>query len=216
MIRKSALAALVFVAALVAFPLLAGAHVEIEADGNVSADGVQQATLHVPNECENSTTTSVELNFPATPPITRVDVTPVTGWTAANTTGAGGAVTKLTLTGSLSGSDEQAFALTFATIPAGTDTLEFTALQHCANGDVIRWVEPTPAGGQEPEHPAPVLEIKRAGETSTTTKVPVTPAPVAEKDSGSDSSTGVVIGVVAAVIVVGGVAFLLIRRSRSS
>jgi uncharacterized protein YcnI len=210
MIRKSVLAVAVFAVALLAFPALAGAHVEIEPDGKLAADGTMKATLHVPNECEGSSTTSVALNFPTTPEVTTVDVAPVTGWTFADTTDPqSNAVTKLTLTGSLSGGDEQAFALTLAPIPASTDSLSFTALQNCANGDVIRWVEPTPPGGAEPEHPAPVLEIKSSSAASSTT----TTAPAAKK-SDSSSSTGVILGVVGAVVVIGGGALILLRRKR--
>ena len=211
MIRKSVLAMAVFAVTLLAFPALAGAHVEIEPDGKLAADGTMKATLHVPNECEGSSTTSIDLNFPATPEITSVDVTPVEGWTSTDTTDPqSNAVTKLTLTGTLSGSDEQAFALTLAPIPATTDSLSFTALQTCANGDVIRWVEPTPPGGEEPEHPAPVLEITSASSASSTT----TTAPAAKKSDDSSNSTGVILGVVAAVVVIGGGALVLMRRKR--
>ena len=210
MIRKSFTAVAVFAVALVAFPMLAGAHVEIEPDGSLAADGTMKATLHVPNECEQSTTTSVDLNFPSTPALTTVDVAPVTGWSFANATDPqSNTVTKLTLTGSLTGSEEQAFDLTLSPIPAGTDSMSFTALQNCASGDVIRWVQPTPPGGEEPEHPAPVLEISTKSSASSTTT-----APAAKKSSDSSSSTGIILGVVAAVVVLGGGALLLMRRKR--
>jgi uncharacterized protein YcnI len=209
MIRKSLVAALVFAVAVVALPAVAGAHVEIAPVGTLGSDGTMKATLAVPNECEGgASTTSVELNLPATPPLTTVNVEPMTGYTYATATGAGNAVTKLTITGSVTGSEEKKFALSLGSIPPGTKELKMTALQHCTDGTVIRWIEPTPPGGTEPEHPAPVLEIKTQGATGdSSTSVAVT-----KKKSSSDSSTGIIIGVIAAVVVLGGGAFLLARR----
>lgn len=209
MIRKSVFGLIVFAIALVALPAIAGAHVEISADGGLSADGTQKATLTVPNECEGSQTTNVVLNLPATPPLTTVDVAPQTGYTYAATKNTDGSVKNLTIAGTISGSEEKKFDLTLATIPAGTSEIKMTALQNCADGTVIRWIEPTPPGGQEPEHPAPVLEIKSGDATSNTTiKVPVT----TKSSSDSSNTTAIIIGVVAAVVVIGGVAFAVARR----
>lgn len=211
MIRKSLLAVIVFAIGLVVLPAVAGAHVEIAADGSLGADGTQKATLTVPNECEGSETTNIVLNLPVAPPLTTVDVAPQTGYTYADTKNADGSVKDLTIAGSITGSEEKKFDLTLASIPPGTSEIKMTALQNCADGSVIRWVEPTPAGGQEPEHPAPVLEISSTGATSNTTiKVPVT-----AKDSSSDNTTVIIVGVVAAVVVIGGVAFALARRKSS-
>jgi periplasmic copper chaperone A len=214
MIRKSLLAVIVFAIGLVVLPAVAGAHVEIEADGSLSADGTQKATLTVPNECEGSETTNVVLNLPATPPLTTVDAAPEPGFTYATTKSADGSVKDLTIAGSITGSEEKKFVLTLATIPPDTTEIKMTALQNCADGSVIRWIEPTPANGEEPEHPAPVLEISSGGATSTSTiKVPVT----TKDDSSSDSdNTGLIIGgVIAAVVVIGGVAFAVARRKSS-
>jgi uncharacterized protein YcnI len=219
MIRKSALALAVFGVVMLSLPLVAGAHVEIEAEGALGAEGIQEASLHVPNECEGSETTSIELNFPEAPELTSVVATPVAGWTATNTTGPGGAVTVLTLTGSLSGSDEQNFDLTVGPVPDGVDQIEFTAVQRCANGDVIRWIQPTTEGADEPQFPAPVLVITRdanstgstpeAQEETTTSSVAVTTTNESEDDS---SSTGLIIGIVAAVVVLGGGGWYLFQR----
>lgn len=208
MIRRVSVALAVGLFAFVAFPLAAGAHVEIEADGSVAADGTVKATLVVPNECEGSETTSIDLNFPATPALTTVTEDAVSGFTAANTT-SGATVTKVTWTGTVSGTEEKKLPLTLGPIPSGTEEVKFTALQNCANGDVIRWVEPTPPGGEEPEFPAPVLALtKSTAETPSTSKVEVT-----TKDSSDDSNTtAIVIAVIAGVVVIGGIAFAISRR----
>lgn len=212
--RKLALAAIVFAAALVVAPAIAGAHVEIAPDSKLSADGTITGTLTVPNECTGSATSSLDLNFPGTPALTNVTVAPVSGWTATPTSdSATKAITKLTFTGSVSGSDEVKFALTFAGVPAGTDSISFTALQHCTNSDTIRWVQPTPAGGAEPEFPAPVLDVAQSSaahpDTPTETKVKVT-----AKQKSDDSSTGIIVGVVAASVVLIGAGLVMFRRSK--
>ena len=215
MIRKAILATFVFALALVALPAIAGAHVEIAADGKVAADGTVKATLTVPNECVKSDTTSLALNFPTTPALTTATIEPIAGWTVqADKDTATGAVTKVTFTGTLTGSADQKFPMTLGTIPAGTDSVTFTALQNCTNGDVIRWVETAPPGGAEPENPKPVLDVsgKPAAPDTTTTKIAVTTT-----KKSSDSNTGVIVGIViAAVVVLGGGAALVARSKKKS
>ena len=62
--------------------------------------------------------------------------------------------------GPLTGSQEVEFPLSLGTIPANTKTVQFKALQTYDNNTVVRWIEVTPAGGAEPEHPAPVLTAR--------------------------------------------------------
>ena len=213
--RKLAFAAAVFAATVVALPAVAGAHVEIASGSKLGADGTITGTLTIPNECVKADTTGLDLNFPKTPALAKVDVTAVANWTTATTTDpTTQAVTKITFAGSLAGSDKVKFPLTFSGVPAGTESVSFTALQNCSNGDVIRWVQPTPAGGAEPEFPAPVLDVAQTStkppETSTETKVPVTTT----KKKSDDSLTGVVIGVVAASLVLIGAGVVMFRRSK--
>ena len=47
-------------------------------------------------------------------------------------------------------------------MPEGVDALEFPALQTYDSGEVVRWIEPTPPGGEEPEHPAPAVAFAAA------------------------------------------------------
>ena len=114
MIRKAMVATLLFGVALVALPAIAGAHVEIAPDGKLSADGTINATLTVPNECVGGATKTLDLNFPTTPALDTADVTPVTGWTVVSAKNAAGtAITKLTFTGSLTGTENQVFNIKF-------------------------------------------------------------------------------------------------------
>jgi uncharacterized protein len=209
MIRKSIAALAVFSAALVLFPLVAAAHVEIEADG-APVNGVVQATVSAENECpQNGKLTNVELDFPASPRLTSVTPAAATGWTSAVTKGADGqAIEKIVWTNTGQVDGDGTFPMELGPIPAGQKTVDFKALDTCDNGEVTRWIEP----GENSEHPAPVLELKSsAGSdngTTTTTKA-------ADKKSDDDSNTGLIVGIIVAVVVIGGGgAYLATRRKR--
>ena len=67
MIRKLAVVGAIITGVVVLVAGPAFAHVEIERDGQVGADGIVNTTLHVPNEETNAGTVKVELVFPANP-----------------------------------------------------------------------------------------------------------------------------------------------------
>src|SRR5262249_8623834 len=137
------------------------AHVEIEREGEVSSDGVVNAQITVPNEEANAATTQLDFDFPDTPALTSVQPAAVPGWTATVVKSPSGNVTSVVWKGGpLSGDAKVVFPLTIGNFPAGTKTVTFKALQTYNNGDVVRWIEATPAGGAEPEHPTPVLVVR--------------------------------------------------------
>jgi len=209
MIRKTMAALVVFSAALILFPLVAGAHVEIEADG-APVSGVVKTTVSAENECpDNGKLTNVELDFPATPALTTATPAAVTGWTAEVTkTSDGQSVEKVTWTNTGQVDGDGTFPLEIGTVPTTAKAVDFKALDTCDNGEVTRWVEP----GENSEHPAPVLALKASGTdtgTTTTTK--------AADTSSDDSNTGLIVGIIAAVVVIGGgAAFLLTRKKAAS
>jgi uncharacterized protein YcnI len=201
-------ALVVFTAALFLFPLVASAHVEIEADGAPS-NGALAVTIAAENECANNgKLTEVELSFPETPALTTATPGTVTGWTAVVSKRAGSEnVEKVVWTNTGSVDGDGTFPLELATIPTGQKTVDFKALDTCDDGEVTRWVEP----GESSEHPAPVLTLKAATSATTTT------TEAADTKSDDDSNTGLIIGIAAAVVVVGGgAAILLIRRKSAS
>jgi uncharacterized protein YcnI len=207
MIRKSMAAFAVFSAALFLFPLIASAHVEIE-PVNAPVNGAVTTTVSAENECPNNgKLTNVELDFPATPAITTVTPTPVTGWTAAVVKGSDGqSVSKVTWTNSGKVDGAGKFPIEMGTIPAGTTKVDFKALDTCDNGEVTRWIE----AGKNSEHPAPVLTIKAVKATGTTTTT------AASDSKSSDSNTGLIVGIIVAVVVIGGGAAFVISRRKSS
>jgi len=200
-------ALVVFSAALILFPLVASAHVEIE-PVNAPVNGAVTTSVSAENECPNNgKLTSVELDFPATPAITTATATPVTGWTAAVVKGADGkSVSKITWTNSGNVPGAGKFPIELATIPDGTTKVDFKALDTCDNGETTRWIEP----GENSEHPAPVLTIKAVKATGTTTTT------VASDSKSSDSNTGLIVGIIVAVVVIGGGAAFFISRRKSS
>jgi hypothetical protein len=208
MIRKPLVALAVFAAALVVLPAIAGAHVEVEADGPPAADGAVAATVSAENECEASLA-NVELDFPASPELTAVSAEPVDGWTAVVTKKAGSeAVEKIVWTNTAAIDGDGDFPITIGPVGAGVTEVDFKALDTCDDGEVTRWVQE----GEDSDYPAPVMAITavKATDDGTTT---TTHADDTEKDD--DSNTGLIVGIVIAVVVVGGgIAFAVSRKKR--
>jgi uncharacterized protein len=215
MIRKLAVVAVVVTGVVMLWAGAAFAHVEIEREGEVSATGVVNAKMSVPNEEQPAKTTTIELVFPASPKLTDASATDANGFTAAVKKDAAGNVESITWTGGeITGDDEVEFPITVGDIPSGTDTVEFKALQTYDNGDVVRWIEPTSASGEEPEHPAPVLYVK--GEAPHDDDAPAT---ITTQHNDSDShddgmSTGAIVAIVLGVIIVIALVVFLVMRSR--
>ncbi len=219
---KRIVAAVAAVAAVILAAGPAWAHVEVSLDG-LGSDRVATASFEVPNERPDSGTVGLEVDFPDSPVIPTVTTAPLAGWTAsvemrslaAPVTVNGKQYTQVAAKvvwtgGPLTGTDKIKFSLTLGPIPAGADTVELKALQTYQSGEVVRWIEPTPKGGDEPEHPTPVLELgKKGGEGGTAAK----PAKKMSDDGGMGAP--VVVAIVAgAVAVIGAVVIIVRRRAR--
>ncbi len=209
--RKLAFAAVVFTATAVALPAAAGAHVEITTDAAAASDGLVATKVVSENECTKELKT-VELVFPQTPDLTVATPAAVPGWTSAATMKPGTqAVASIIWTNDGTATGDGDFPLVIGPVPSGSSSLAFKAIDTCDDGKVFRWVQ----DGESSEFPAPVLTIAGADpqtpETSTETKVPVT---TVTKKKSDDSSTGVVIGIVAASLVLIGAGIVMFRRSK--
>jgi periplasmic copper chaperone A len=204
MVRKLLVAGAVVAGVIALGAGSAFAHVEIEREGQVGSDGTVEATLTVPNERDDAGTVKVELVFPDTPAVSDAQATEVAGWTATVEKDDEGDVESVIWTGGpIEGEEEVQLPLTLGPVPDGTEEIDFDALQTYDDGDEVRWIEATPEGGEEPEHPAPVLLI--TGEAS------------AHDDAeGHDDgmSTGVIVAIVVGVVVVLGLLGWLLSRSR--
>ena len=158
---------------------IASAHVSANVYGDQPTKGGYSAIFfRVPNEEPTAGTSKVEVDLKPEYGIGTVRTKPVPGWTskvekaklATPITKADGsqiteAVAKVTWTadaggGLPAGTDSfQEFEISLGALPTNVDQLEFPAAQTYTDGKVVNWNQPTPAGGEEPEHPAPVVKL---------------------------------------------------------
>jgi uncharacterized protein YcnI len=155
---------------------IASAHVTAKVLGEPAQQGgYTKITFRVPNEDDTSGTTKLELKLPADAPITAARTRPMPGWTAQITkvaldepievhnTEVKEAISTVTWTAKagtrINPGEFEEFELSVGPLPE-KDQLVIPALQTYDNGNVVAWDEP-PAdeGEEEPEHPAPVVEL---------------------------------------------------------
>ncbi|MCR6486236.1 YcnI family protein [Amycolatopsis sp. OK19-0408] len=180
--RAGVLAATVGVAGLLGAGV-ASAHVTANVYGPQPTKGGYAAIVfRVPSEEKDPvTTTKVAVDFKADYGIGSVRTKPVPGWTAQvtksklptpikkdNGTEITEAVTAVTWTAQagseLKATDYQEFSVSFGPLPTNVDEVEFPAHQTYSDGKVVDWNQPTPAGGEEPEHPAPAVKLAAKAE----------------------------------------------------
>lgn len=215
----------------------AWAHVTIK-PGEAPAGSFATEGFQVPNERDDASTTQVEVEFPTDHPIPFVSVQPKPGWTidveSTNldepVEAEGGeiteAVSKITWSGGeIAPGQFEVFNVSMGPLPTDTDQLVFKALQTYSDGEVVRWIEETPASGEEPEHPAPVLTITEATGDEHGATEPAEDDETAsgaenedsddDSDDDSDSNTLAVIALVVGALglVTGGVALFSTRRA---
>jgi uncharacterized protein YcnI len=138
---------------VVATAAMAGAHVTVHSKD--AKPGSKDATLvfKVPNENAKAKTTKIEIDLPSATPLTGVVPQAPTGWSAVTS------ADKIVFTGgSIGGDDSVEFPIKVAQLP-NVHTIVFKALQTYSSGAVVRWIETAAAGGKEPDHPAPTLNL---------------------------------------------------------
>jgi uncharacterized protein len=217
MIRKLAVVAVVVTGVVMLTAGAAFAHVEIEREGEVTAQGVVNASLSVPNESETNATTSVQLVFPESPKLKNATAENVNGFTATVQKNADGDVESITWSGgTVSGDEDAEFPVTIGDVPADTDTVEFKALQTYDDGTVVRWIDPTPEGGEEPEHPAPILYVKGEPTDHDDDSGAVTTQHSDDESHDDGMSTGAIVAIVLGVIIVVAIIVFVVMRSRRS
>lgn len=165
--RASAVAAV----ALVALAPMAAAHVTVD-PGEAEKGGFARLTFRVPNERDDATTTTVEVNLPEDAPFTSVRVKPKTGWTYTmekrtldepidnNGEQITEVVSKITWTGGTIGTTEfEEFDVSVGRMPEEGEFLLFPSIQTYSSGEVVRWIDEPVEDGEEPERPAPKLTL---------------------------------------------------------
>lgn len=214
---------------------VAFAHVTVHPDSYAkgATDGV--LTFRVPNEEDTADTTKVQVFLPVDHPVLGVLVTPQDGWTAKVTTTRlktpvktddgtiTDAVSEITWSGGRIRSGEyQDFDVAFGRLPHDTEQLGFKTLQTYSDGKVVRWIEETQKGAEEPESPAPVLKLTAgtAGDESAPMTASSSEPEATAKASSSDSTArglgiaGLAAGVLG--LVAAGVAIARGRNARSA
>jgi periplasmic copper chaperone A len=227
--------------AVLALSVPAFAHVSVQPEGTAAKGGYAVVDFKVPNERNNASTTKLEVTFPADHPLASVMPQRMAGWDIKVTKSKldkplemhgekiSEAVTKVTWTatdGGIKAGYFQKFPLSIGQLPEDTDELVFKALQTYSNKEVVRWIEVQQDGQEEPENPAPVLELSAAtndhhgssaaAEDSDDAQ-PAASNTSAAEPAGSSDTTARVLGVVGIVVGAIGVAYgVLAGRRRTN
>jgi uncharacterized protein YcnI len=155
----------------------ASAHVTVQPNQATAGAADQVFAFRVPNESDTASTVKVDVYFPADHPIASALVGTVPGWTSEVKTAklaqpiqtddgqVTQAVSEIVWTGGkIAPGQYQDFTVDFGQLPKDTKQLLFKTLQTYSDGSVVRWIDaPAAAGGTEPQHPAPTLDLTAAG-----------------------------------------------------
>jgi uncharacterized protein YcnI len=168
------------VAGLAAVTLLgvataAAAHVTVN-PRSAEQGSYAKLSFRVPNERDDAGTTRLRVDLPLDHPVASVSVRPLPGWTAkvekkklptpvkSNDGELTEAVATITWSGGrIDPGQFQEFDVSMGPLPADTDRMVFKTAQTYSGGEVVRWDKDPGTGGQEPEHPAPVLSLTPKG-----------------------------------------------------
>lgn len=207
--RTTALRRAGVVAALAAAGILgtagaAFAHVTVHPESYAKGATDGQLTFRVPDEEDTAATTKVQIFLPTDHPLLGVLVSPRDGWTAKVTTTRlktpvktddgtiTEAVSEITWTGgTITAGQYEDFDVAFGQLPDDTDRLAFKALQTYSDGKTVRWIEEAAPGDEEPENPAPVVELTAkdtAEKEDTDTTASATPKSATASASDSDAT----------------------------
>jgi uncharacterized protein len=220
--------------AVLALSAPAFAHVTVQPEGEAAKGGYAVVNFKVPNERDNASTTKVEVSFPADHPLASVMPQPVQGWDIKVTKSTldkpieshgrkiTEAVSKVTWTADGDGIEPgffQKFPVSVGALPDNADQLVFKAIQTYSNKEVVRWIEVPQEGQEEPESPAPVLELSEAeddhahgasgasSEEASDDAAPAAEASASGSSSDTTDTTARVLGIAGIVVGAAGVAY---------
>ncbi|MDN0199389.1 YcnI family protein [Streptomyces sp. S.PNR 29] len=217
------------------------AHVSVQPEGTAAKGGYAVVDFKVPNERDDSSTTKLEVAFPTDHPLASVMPEPVDGWNIKVTKSKldkpvdnhgekiSEAVTKVTWTADGKGIEPgyfQKFPVSIGALPEDTDQLVFKALQTYSDKEVVRWIEVPQKGQEEPDNPAPVLELSAASEdghshgasaeeaSDDAESTAANAAGSTSDSSGGTDTTARVLGIVGIVVGAAGVAYGVLAGRR--
>ena len=196
------------IALLVVLAAPASAHVSAN-PGTVQAGEAAAITFRVPNETTDANTKSVEIFLPEDARFEFLSVKPVAGWQHTETE-SGDTVTAVKWSGgTIAPGEYEEFSLSFGPVEAGT--LEFKALQTYDDGEVVRWIDPTVEGEDEPEHPAPTVTVTKEGANGEEAAAPAAD-PSDKGADGTDTATFAALALGGAALVAAVAALIMGRR----
>lgn len=230
---SAALAIGVLAASVLGFAAPASAHVTVNPH-EATQGSYTRVAFRTPNESDTASTTKIEVTLPEDAPIASVSVMPVPGWEAnverrtvnpplevhgAQITEV---VAKITWTAgpdaAIKPGQFQEFPVSLGPLPQ-TERLVFKTLQTYSDGNVVRWIEEPPAdGGEEPEHPAPVLRLAAPeAEPSPEASQPAAAGDGASENGSNDRWWGIA-GLIAGLagLVLGGLALVRAQQAAGS
>jgi uncharacterized protein len=239
-VSRLAAAAAVAGSAVLVLSSPAFAHVTVQPEGTAAKGGYAVVNFRVPNERDNASTTQLEINFPTDTPLSSVLPQQIPGWKIAVTKSklakplevhgrqVSEAVSKVTWTAEDKGIQPgymQQFPVSMGALPENADQVVFKAIQTYSNKEVVRWIEVQEKGAEEPENPAPVLELsdasdghshgssaENASEESDDTEAAA--ATETSDSSGGTDTTARVLGIVGIVVGAAGVAYGVLAGRR--
>lgn len=206
-------AAALYLGSALAIPT-ASAHVHASSD-NAVRGATAIVTFQVPNESDTgAATTALTVTLPN---VASARTESMPGWTAKldrdATAGTVRSVTWTAAPGGGIGADQFALFRLSVQLP-DTDTVSFPATQTYSDGSVVKWDQPSPPGGGEPEHPVPTLALAASGAPHEHHQHPGTPEgrPAAAPQSKAPDDTARLLGGAALVVGAVGIFLALIRR----
>lgn len=210
----------------------ASAHVTVRADATASG-GYAGLTFRVPNESDSASTDKLVVTLPQDKPLASVSARPVPGWKAevkteklpkpvkANDMTITEAPRTITWTAKskadgIAPEEYQEFAISGGPLPE-PGTLGLPAEQSYTDGEVVDWAEEQ-KGGEEPEHPAPTIEVTEAEEDGHGSADDEGEDVAASADSAATDSSDTLartLGGLALVVAVVGAGVAVIGRRRA-
>lgn len=173
--RARRLAGAAALAALLVAPAVARAHAEVE-PSEAARGSTVALEFTIPDERgADDPTARIAIKLPGDAIVPGVVPKAADGWTIAVKSRALAApvlvdgeaidsvVDTITYVATEPGATPSAFTVSMGPLPGDADALMFKVAQTYASGAVIRWVQPTPPGGEEPEFPAPTLTLTGEG-----------------------------------------------------
>jgi uncharacterized protein len=211
---------LVLAGALLAVPA-ASAHVTVNPN-EVPADSFSRFAIRVPNETEDTETTKITVQLPAS--VSFVSFQPKPGWKRTATmvklakpitNDEGETVTERIATvtwegGQIAPGEFDEFGMS-AKVPDKQGTLVFPAVQTYSNGDVVRWI-----GAPDADTPAPRVTVTAKVAEAAAAPTETTAAAETDDDDSDLAGLALAFGIAGLVAGVAALAVTLFRRPKRS